>query len=104
MSCYQMLLLNAGVARSACIRQTQCFCSVVAHDVAGAVLALLNEDAPGSVHNDKERRVYIAIQVSPPPPSRHCTRARHYVMTYPYGGETLDPKRRAEEDVSRSVR
>ena len=72
MSCYQMLLLNAGVARSACIRQTQCVCSVVAHDVAGAVLDLLNEDAPGSVHKDNERRVYIAIQVSPPPPSRRA--------------------------------
>ena len=72
MSCYQMLLLNAGVARLACIRQAQCFCSAVAHDVAGAVLALLSEDAPGSVHNDNERRVYIAIQVSPPPSRPGC--------------------------------
>ena len=50
-----------------------CFCSVVAHVVAGAVLAFLNANVPGSVHNDNERRVYVAIQVSPPPPPAVCT-------------------------------
>ena len=78
------------------------FCSVVAHDSsAGAVLALLKEDAPGSIKNKHECCVHIVIQVSPH--GRHCTCARHSLITYQYRGETLDPSRRAITQVRHST-
>ena len=83
---YRIRAWSAGVTRSECIRRTPCFAALCRTLFAGSGLALLNKDAPGSVHHDMEFCLH-----SDGARGRTCICTHQSFISCQIGGETLEP-------------